>query len=102
MSRVLYQLSYLASVRNSSENGDCADVCYGLAPSTVWLRWAGFVRHADQSTTSGLDKLDPRAGSTRGGWQSYIEKPRALIMSRPSSVIFSGPHGGIQTQLMRN
>src|SRR4051812_34756755 len=28
-------------------------------------------------------------------------KPRARSCSRPSSVIFSGPHGGIQTQLIR-
>jgi hypothetical protein len=28
-------------------------------------------------------------------------KPRARSCSRPSSVILSGPHGGIQTQLMR-
>ena len=28
-------------------------------------------------------------------------KPRARICSRPSSVIFSGPHGGSQTQLIR-
>ena len=36
------------------------------------------------------------------GESDYMLKPRARIMSRPSSVIFSGPHGGIQTQLIRN
>ncbi len=35
----------------------------------------------------------------RGGGQTL--KPRARSCSRPSSVILSGPHGGIQTQLMR-
>ena len=33
--------------------------------------------------------------------QSYTRKPRARICSRPSSVIASTDHGGIQTQLMR-
>ena len=32
--------------------------------------------------------------------RGYRLKPRARSWSRPSSVILSGPHGGIQTQLM--
>src|SRR6185437_9084808 len=34
-------------------------------------------------------------------WHGQTLKPRARSCSRPSSVIFSGPHGGIHTQLMR-
>ncbi|SII79958.1 Uncharacterised protein [Mycobacteroides abscessus subsp. abscessus] len=35
------------------------------------------------------------------GTRPQMLKPSARICSRPSSVIFSGPHGGIHTQLMR-
>ena len=36
------------------------------------------------------------------GWGFQMLKPRARIWSRPSSVIRSGPHGGIHTQLRRH
>ena len=37
----------------------------------------------------------------RGQTSAQTLKPRARSCSRPSSVILSGPHGGIQTQLIR-
>jgi hypothetical protein len=40
----------------------------------------------------------PRAGPSRTSAQTL--KPRARSWSRPSSVIISMPHGGIQTQLI--
>src|SRR3954453_20760485 len=44
---------------------------------------------------------DQRADQDLSLWRCQMLKPRARICSRPSGVIFSGPHGGIHTQLMR-
>ena len=41
-----------------------------------------------------------RADSAHAGASPYTLKPRARSWSLPSSVIFSRPHGGIQTQLI--
>ena len=45
------------------------------------------------------DDVDRGASGRRSAGQTL--KPRARSCSRPSSVILSGPHGGIHTQLMR-
>lgn len=52
---------------------------------------------SDRETEGAELDLEPRDVAA---W-FQIAKPRARIMSRPSSVIRSGPHGGIHTQLMR-
>ena len=58
-------------------------------------------RAARAKDTGGRMRKRPRR-CLRGLFRvSYIEKPRARIRSRPSSVIRSGPHGGIHTQLRR-
>ncbi len=45
-------------------------------------------------------KAAPKSGLPEAQVTQTV-KPRARSCSRPSSVIFSGPHGGIQTQLIR-
>ena len=57
------------------------------------------LRVPPKTTTSFLRLLPapPRTGIQRS---AQTLKPRALSWSRPSSVIISMPHGGIQTQLI--
>lgn len=52
--------------------------------------------------TGSLPQIGQRKGFEGLHPRRQIAKPRARIMSRPSSVMRSGPHGGIHTQLMRN
>ncbi len=49
------------------------------------------------ATPSAPNNLWPRVAPSR---ETQTLKPRARSCSRPSSVILSGPHGGIQTQLI--
>ena len=56
-------------------------------------------RHVSRRGRSGPGgRVDLRA---RGAVLHQMLKPRARSCSRPSSVMFSGPHGGNHTQLMR-
>src|SRR5699024_1156278 len=54
--------------------------------------------HADRRGGQALSGLPTSAMGT--GSPVQMLKPSARICSRPSSVIFSGPHGGIHTQLL--
>ena len=63
----------------------------------VWMPPAEGIRRLTQC------RPGSESGATLGRWcggEGQMAKPRARIMSRPSSVIFSGPHGGSQTQLI--
>ena len=52
------------------------------------------------SQSRSIENRDPPS-TVRQSFSAQTLKPSARSCSRPSSVILSGPHGGIQTQLIR-
>ena len=56
--------------------------------------------HVPPRTTTTFLRLLAGASPNRTAESAQTLKPRALSWSRPSSVIISMPHGGIQTQLI--